>query len=531
MLFRSEEFADGYPVTIVTTALFPPVLFVEDEEMGADLNNGESQEIVLNIGNDTDDGDDLIWWTEFVSNPENPIVEEERDRQVRSARRIDGVAGPRRDEAGDLLGSFNGNNGANQYSSCVGWDPENEWMWVSNYITATCVAWIPDGNYENFEQGPALQGPGSCMDGTFANGMVYLGAWANASVGLWDAEGARIRNIQFPHAVYGLGADQENGWLFAMNSNNQNIHVYLFDEDGGFGDQIGIIDGAQHRQFHNNYASYGLEWVGEHADIGQLWMNDGPNNRVHQILVDTDEWDAVEEIQSFPAGNIANQYGAAAHDGVNLWESGYGAANVRIYDDGVSEMSWFTFMPEEGSVGGGAESDITVIFNAKGIGDAVLTGDLIIFSNDPQDGEDGIVVAVELVVNAAPDIEVVIDEDYINDDGDYDWNLRYLNLFASEEVYDMSVMVSNGGPDGMELTVDGIEFENDEFTVEPAEFVLAAGESQEVVVSFTSAEPVDVFDDMLIISDDPDEEEYFIPVHAHAYAPPVISIRDRKSVV
>ena len=386
-----EEFADGYPVTIVTTALFPPVLFVEDEEMGADLNNGESQEIVLNIGNDTDDGDDLIWWTEFVSNPENPIVEEERDRQVRSARRIDGVAGPRRDEAGDLLGSFNGNNGANQYSSCVGWDPENEWMWVSNYITATCVAWIPDGNYENFEQGPALQGPGSCMDGTFANGMVYLGAWANASVGLWDAEGARIRNIQFPHAVYGLGADQENGWLFAMNSNNQNIHVYLFDEDGGFGDQIGIIDGAQHRQFHNNYASYGLEWVGEHADTGQLWMNDGPNNNVHQILVDTDEWDAVEEVMSFPVGNIANQYGAAAHDGVNMWESGYGAADVRIYDDGNAEMPpWFQWEPQEGGldednpvIEPGADRDIICVLDAGMLAAGAWEGELRFYSNDP----------------------------------------------------------------------------------------------------------------------------------------------------
>ena len=81
----------------------------------------------------------------------------------------------------ELIGSFQGNNAENQYSSCIGYDPENGWMWVSNYSSATVAAYsyeVGEEVYFNFEETARLQNPGNCMDGTVINGMVYIGEWS-----------------------------------------------------------------------------------------------------------------------------------------------------------------------------------------------------------------------------------------------------------------------------------------------------------------------------------------------------------------
>jgi len=306
---------------------------------------------------------------------------------------------PRRDDAGDLLGQFQGINRANELSSCLGWDPVNEWMWVSNFSNGTVAAFSHNGNYEDFEERVRLRrGRGNFGHGTFANGMLYAGN-IHATVSLWNADGERIRDIQFPYRVCGLGSDEENGWLFVMNSENRNIHVYEFDDEGGVGDQLGIID--NHCQYHGNVNVYGLEWVEQHPN-GQLWMTNGRGNRVFQIAVDTDEWTAVETVQSFNVGRLGQPYCEVAHDGMNLWVSGSTADDIRIYDDGIVEYQrqWLQYEPEAGEVEPDEETIVTVTIDAHGLRGGDYEAELHILSNDPQNDE--IVVDVFFIVDNPP---------------------------------------------------------------------------------------------------------------------------------
>ncbi len=291
------------------------------------------------------------------------------------------------------LGVFEGINAANEYCSPIGWDRDNEWMWISNYSTGTVAAFSYDGYYEDFEERVRLQDPGQCMDGTFANGMVYIGTLGDTIVGLWDAEGERVGNIEFPYPVYGLAADQEAGLLFAMTNDQYAIYVYEFDDDGGIGDDVGVIE--DHLPYHANVAQYGFEWVGEQAD-GQLWITNHTSNSVYQILVDTDEWECVETVQRFSIGEIGQMYNAIAHDGENIWVGGYEADNIRIYNDGIIENDWLQYEMEAGE----AEPNEEVLLpftvdahNLSGYREVII----YFYSNDPELENFSALVSVELI--------------------------------------------------------------------------------------------------------------------------------------
>ena len=68
-----------------------------------------------------------------------------------------------------------------------------------------------------------------------------------------------------------------------------------------------------------------------------------------------------------------------------MWVGGYGNANVRIYDDGVAEVRWLVYEPQEGTVPAGEDVEIELTFNTEGLEDETdYFGELIISSNDPE---------------------------------------------------------------------------------------------------------------------------------------------------
>ena len=353
-------------------------------------------------------------------------------------------------------------------------------MWVSNYIAQNAVRWGHNANYENFEEQVRIRS-GNCMDGTWAKGMLYLPQWANPIVNRYNDAGQNVGAIQMPFPVYGMAVDVENDWFFFLNPNDgMSIYVYELTDHGGLGDQIGVI--RNHAQFHGNAVAYNLEWVPQHRE-GQLWITNAQTGRVHQIAVDTDNWQCTEEVQSFAVFPQADQpYSAVAHDGHNLWAAGYIPGNIRIYDDGIYEANWLRIAPMAGVVAPDEEQVVTVTLDTHGLLGGEYSAELHIRSNDPENPEE--VILVEMT--------------------GYDWNWDWDWWFTWPD--------ANGYPDVMDfdetfvggtcriiaearnlgteaLVIDEILADNEAFSVQPnRNIVLEPGEEIEILFLFTPEE-------------------------------------------
>ncbi len=387
-------------------AILPPRMRVIGEDIDEFPWQGEVIEHEITIANDG--GSPL----RFEIDIENE-VQPNRDVVPRALRSVDGRASkPFRDDPGDLIGQFNGNNAVNQYCSPIGWDWDNEGMWVSNYSAQNLVRWGHDARYENFEEQIRFN-RGPFMDGAWAKGLLYLPNWANATVNRYNDQGQNVGAINMPFPVYGMAVDVENDWLMFLNPNDgMSIYVYELTDHGGLGDQLGVI--RNHAQYYGNVVAYNLEWVPKHPD-GQLWMTNAQTGRVHQIAVDTDNWQCTGEaqnpIQVFPRAE--QPYSSVAHDGHNLWAAGYFSGNIRIYDDGVEEANWLRVAPDNGIVQPDGEELVTVTIDTHNLLGGEYSAELHIYSNDPQNPEH--IIHVEMTGNDwnwevdPPRIEVTIE--------------------------------------------------------------------------------------------------------------------------
>ncbi|NQU06500.1 MAG: carboxypeptidase regulatory-like domain-containing protein, partial [Calditrichaeota bacterium] len=331
---------------------------VSIDPVGVAVSAEEGDSIVVEVTLTNDSDNNIFFSLDF----DKPPDEDEEN------------AGPRRDpgDPGELIAEFDGNNVQNDYSSCIGWDYDNEWMWVSVYSAGNAVAWSHDNDYENFEQELRIA-PGNCMDGCWANGLLFLGPWSNASVNRYDNEGDNVGAINFGHAVYGIAADIEEQWFLVLSSDNT-IYVYEIDEDNEIGDRIGAI--SNHMGYHGNSNCYGLDWVPAHPDA-PLWMTSGANNRAYNIAVDRDgdDWECIDsdDTVDFGIGGNGQQYCSVAHDGEYIWASGYTASNIRIYEDGVAEINWLVadLEDEEGEIEANGSTSFNLIFQPIEMEDGV----------------------------------------------------------------------------------------------------------------------------------------------------------------
>ncbi len=516
-VFSNDPDQGELNINLIGVTGSPPEFQVNTHLIEDELFTGETADHALTVTNGGEAPLRFMIEAEVTSEPGD-----NRDAATRSLRGVDGAAGPVRDDAGELLGQFNGNNVANQYTSCAGWDWDSEGMWVSNYSSANAVRWGHDDNYENFEEQRRIA-PGNCMDGAWAKGYLYLPPWANQTVNRYNEAGQNIGAINMPYPVYGMGADVDNDWIFFINPNDGlAIYVYDLNDDGSLGENIGVI--RNHMQFHGNEQVYSMEWVGRHKD-GQLWMTQPSQGTVHQIAVDTDNWECTGEAQQafrvFPQND--QPYCAVGHDGKNLWAAGYFPANIRIYDDGFSEAYWLSLSTEEGELASGESMDVNVHLDAAGLFSGEYIGEVRFFTNDPNANPE--IVDVVLNVVGAPNIMVEWDEaDGYSEDPDaavVDWNMHYQDVFSGGP-YDMMVTVSNEGTDV--LNVSEVYTNHEYFTVDVEDFVLDAGDSRDLTITFESpADDADEFVTALhLTSDDPDQGNIDIMLHADADLPPQI---------
>ena len=385
------------------------------------LNTGDSEQRQIVISNNGDE--DLTYSVEV-----EVTGEPEQDARGRSLRGTDRANGPRRDNPGDLLGQFNGINQNGVYCSAGGWDTDNEVMWVTNSNNEV-AAYSFDDDYENIEEVFTFRTNNWTIFNTWAQGVIYTTADWQQVIYRWDQEGNQLDQFRINFPNFDISADSENGWFFIMQTDNNAIHVYELDGEGGIGEQIGLIN--NHSQFHNNNNNgYGFVWVPEHiGNGGPLWYNVAGNG-VYQVDVDVDEWVCVEndEAVHFNAG-LNDYFDGVGHDAHNIWAAGSQQANIRIYDDGVAELRWVEIVPPEGMVQPNSEMDLDVVLNATDLIEGRYEAEVTFLSNDPATPEVPVIVVINVTGVPLFDLEnepipqplegwvdLVLPDTYIDDD-------------------------------------------------------------------------------------------------------------------
>jgi subtilisin family serine protease len=168
---------------------------------------------------------------------------------------------------------------------------------------------------------------------------------------------------------------------------------------------------------------------------------------------------------------------------------------------------WLTAAPTQGVVPSGGAVDLTVTFDATGMFGGQYFGNVVVQNNDPVQPVAS--VPAHLHVTGAPDIALSPGA------------LAFDTLFVGSVRTD-TLQVANVGTDL--LSVTGLTATPPQFTVEPASFQLAPGQSQAVLVHFAPTQPVAVAGNLAVASDDPDEPLLNVPLSGVGILPPDITV-------
>ncbi|MFC2150397.1 T9SS type A sorting domain-containing protein [Calditrichota bacterium] len=293
--------------------------------------------------------------------------------------------GPRRDDRGDEIEDkvVDLTEGVNSYKG-LSWDYDNDYLFSSSYTSNYVRIYDPEAN----EELSNLAGVSNCMDNAYLEGIYYAQQYANATCNMLvldeDGELERLGTFAWNGSCYGIAADKENDWLIVENgSQNYRIEVWTLDEDREPDEMLGTI--TNWREYTNNSTAYNLEWVPAHRDIGALWIH--YTTTCYQIAVDEDEWECVD-IEEDGYGSFQVQstyyYEGMAHDGEDLWVTGYGYADAIAYDDGISESYLIEFLPYKGIVEANSELTIDCIVDSRGVPEASYEFD-VTFSHEEMD--------------------------------------------------------------------------------------------------------------------------------------------------
>ena len=476
----------------------PPAIFVSPFELHAVLNTGESTSEAIIIEN-RGEGD-----LEFETNIEE-IDNEGRDNIVRRLRgvRQDLNAGPVRDEI-DL----------SEYRFASFQDQESY-----GYIGDLAFAQIENLNFDiyrncdlagaNLEQYDAIIIAGANQSQNFynqyQNNLALLEDWLASGGALYYENGPDDQpNILPPGDVAWEYQWEQNGTVIVSPDPQADNYSRLAELMGwNQGDQI-----HGNAMFHCHYNEASFQNINQ-SDWYQI-ISVGSDSQ-QPGLVAYGWGNGVVVLCGAPVGFVWRNY-------ANAPDWGSAGAELLTYMVENVGLSWLSVEPADGLVLANDELAMTVYFNAEGMSEGVYLANIHILSNDEENSD--VVVAVELIVHSAPDIQVTWDEaagfpEFI------DWNLVYRDVFTNMN-YDIPISILNEGT--LELTIDGIESGDEAFTVDRDQLVVDPGEVEIVVIRLSSGISAMHQSQLTIFSDDPDQDEYAITLSGQTLDPPVIRV-------
>jgi len=419
----------------------------------------------------------------------------------------DPAAGPRRDEPGDVLRTYE-----LPYNRILGlaWDDDHGWMWGYNNSDPPCL-YVVDPENGNVVADFRVRNELSTL--LYLNGILYIGGNTNLrTIYRYDTEGNELEpwvtDVDIGR-IFGVATDGE--LIFTNIRDESRIHV--FDQQGN---EIAAIE---YGEVVGDARIFNIEWVAAHPD-GQLWLY-AAGGHMYQCFIN-DDWNCELE-QDFETIVQVNNC-AIAHDGENLWLGPHRSGELMyVIDDGTEEVAvadWLSYDPDEGEVEAEGQAEVTVTINCEGLVQGLYEADMTFASNDPDD--EGIVVSIGIDVVGAPNIEVTWLDEYGYPDV-VDWNAAFDDVFTGTP-YEIRVEVTNTGT--ADLDVDEIFCENEYFTADPVDMILEHDQSAEVTFTFATpeGEPGNFEAVMVFASNDPDNRELEVALHAEALLPPEIRV-------
>jgi len=198
------------------------------------------------------------------------------------------------------------------------------------------------------------------------------------------------------------------------------------------------------------------------------------------------------------------------------------AIEHEIIDEPGDDIDWLSYEPDEGEVEPGEETVITVTFDAQGARGGYYEANLIIDSNDPENPE--VIVNLIMDIPAPRWFPILWPEDFGFPDL-MDFNVGYRDIFPGQR-YTIPAIISNEGSDA--LIVESIECDDEHFRAEPdGELEVEAGEEVEIEIVFETDEASEYEGVLAFVTNDPDEGEIEINIHAEAFPVPRIAVEPR----
>jgi len=299
--------------------------------------------------------------------------------------------------------------------------------------------------------------------------------------------------------------DDYADWQLPQNQDRVTDNIWITR-----GDNSAIFNAFNEMYGWHPHGPDGVEWaIGTFEEIDTLifdtdfvlTLNHDVGNYLNNILIPNNmpmvmhliEDDIYYEVQ-FHSWTESGQGG------------GFSYTRTRKYD--AIYMS-----PESGTVSAGSSSDVDLVFDASGMFGGEYDADIIVSSNDPVDPE--VVLSAQLSVTGAADIWA---DPYPADFGEI-----YVN-YAGPGNYGGTLELTLGNDGTDTLNISSITVDNTAFSL--SQFSASIDYDERIILDVTFM-TTDVGTDsgtITIVSNDPDQGTFTIPVYANAVEPPVIAV-------
>jgi len=376
----------------------------------------------------------------------------------------------------------------------------SEWRMGTGWDELTLEAWI---NVDHFIEDNVM--PIVSRYEWYTRAAFYFGIYMNGA--LWGGVYTTGDQRDYPSVTSDEGLIEPGEWYHVALTWSSGDELILWLD----GDEVASVDcpGGVIRNSPDRLT------------VGYHWNNNRyPDDYFFGYIDEVRISDVVRDVQAdgepaiFVEPDAIEAEGSSEH-ALNIANEG----DRRLRWRAEVEVDWITCEPDRGFVEPGADEDMFVVIDAEGLGPGAYETDLRILSNDPENRV--VVINILLRIGDVPAIEVTWLEEYGYPDV-VDWNLAYEDLFNDHEPYEMTVEVSNHGIS--DLIIEDIFSEHDFFTPDPEEMALEPGESEDVTITFINPqdEPGDFNAILIFVSNDPDEENFEVALHARDFLPPII---------
>ncbi|MCF7811460.1 choice-of-anchor D domain-containing protein, partial [bacterium] len=519
-IYSNDEGNAHIQLSLTAESEQPPAISVYPDHFRTYLSANETEDLSLTVANNGATSLQFKAKQEIISREDqgggqSVPVRDQNFRSLRGGGSTSG-SGPQRDEFGETIDGF----GVDYETTGMCYD--GELMWGVGYEQAVLFAIdlvnqevVHEFNIHAYPWCLAFDGQqfwvSSASDGPSNN------------VFLYDMQGNQTDQFSLDlnrdyMGIIGMASDHENYMYVNGFTMNEYPVCMVFD----------IESHAKVAEFQYEWPEappllyWNMEYVPAHEN-GQLWVQagegygggdivcapgrDGDGVVIGQFHIDG-EWNATF-VNGF--GNNDSDPGMGlGHDEKDLWLAavGEGFAWMQV-DDGIMEY-WLTFSPRSGDVEPDGSLEVDVYIDPAGFTEGYYESDLVFSSNDPEMPEVRVNFQIRIGENAGilivPEDEIIFDDTYIGD------------------ARQSSVLISNVG--NAALSIDPIEVVNGgegsafSSNLDENYFDLQPEESRRVIVSFRPDEGGEFSGNLVINSNDQDNDEVSVYLGGYGLTPP-----------